>query len=165
VSGRSLESAIFVDSFLTLADEYRPVLSRLLVEVTESAGITRFKEVNQTIQVLRQKGIRVCLDDFGAGANSFQYLRNFNVDFVKIDGDLVERAAKSQADLALLKAVVKLCKNLRAQTIAERIETDRQVVLLRQAGVDFGQGYLFAKPGPEAVAAAFVPSAEKRRRT
>ena len=165
VSGRSLESAIFVDSLLALTNEYRSVLSRFLVEVTESAVITRLKEANQAIQVLRQRGIRACLDDFGSGANSFQYLNNFNVDFVKIDGDLVERAAKGPADLALLKAVVKLCRNLRAQTIAERIETEQQATALRRIGVDFGQGYLFAKPGPEAAAAAFIPKADKRRHT
>lgn len=165
VSGRSLESAIFFDALLALTNEYRSVLPRLLVEVTESAGITRLKEANQAIQVLRQRGIRACLDDFGSGANSFQYLNNFNVDFVKFDGDLVERAAKSPADLALLKAVVKLCRNRHAQTIAERIETEQQAAALRRIGVDLGQGYLFGKPGPEAVAAAFIPSAEKRRRT
>ena len=164
VSGRSLESTIFVDALLNLTNEYRQVLSRFLVEVTESAGISRLKEANQAIQVLRQRGIRACLDDFGSGANSFQYLHNFNVDFVKIDGELVERAVKSSTDLLLFRAVVKLCKQLKAQTIAERIETEEQASALRKIGVDFGQGYLFAKPGPEPVPASFVPSTEKRWR-
>jgi EAL domain-containing protein (putative c-di-GMP-specific phosphodiesterase class I) len=165
VSGRSLESTIFVDALLKLTDEFRSVLPRFLVEVTESAGIARLKEANQAIQVLRQRAIRACLDDFGSGANSFQYLHNFNVDFVKIDGELVERAMTSSTDLMLLRAIVKLCKKQKAQAIAERIETEEQAAALRKIGVDFGQGYLFAKPGPEAIPAAFVPSTEKRRRS
>src|SRR5262249_37678626 len=98
---------------------------------------------------LRQRGFRVCLDDFGAGSSSFHYLNSFPVDFVKIDGKYVKNAIDSPRDRAFLKAMAQLCHDLDTATIAEMIETDAQAQLMRDLGVGYGQGYLFGKPAPE----------------
>jgi EAL domain-containing protein (putative c-di-GMP-specific phosphodiesterase class I) len=177
ISGRSLESAIFASELSTLLREHADLAPHLMFEITESALITRMTEVQNLVTRWRQRGFKVCLDDFGAGSSSFHYLNAFPVDFVKIDGKYVKNALDSPRDRAFLKAMAQLCHDLDTATIAEMIETDAQAGLMKELGVGFGQGYLFGKPAPTmtavprltelsttlpakaAAAAAFVPAA------
>jgi EAL domain-containing protein (putative c-di-GMP-specific phosphodiesterase class I) len=161
LSGRSLESAVFRATLLELLKPHAALSPRLLFEVTESAAITRFEEVNRFLQALRGRGFRLCLDDFGAGTNSFNYLRRLSVDFVKIDGSFVSQAATNEQDLACLKAIVSLSRDLKAATIAEMIETPEQLAMLRRIGIDFGQGYLLGRPHAEPVASDFLNAKKK----
>lgn len=163
ISGRSLESAIFTSSLLDLLDRHKALAPKLLFEITESAAITRFEEVNNFLQVLRARGFRLCLDDFGAGTNSFHYLRRFSVDFVKLDGQFVRQAGDSAQDRSCLKAIAKLSRDLGAATIAEMIETEDQLAMLRSIGVEFGQGYLLGRPAAQPAACDFVRAKRKRR--
>jgi PAS domain S-box-containing protein len=163
ISGRSLESAIFATSLLELLAGHAALSKKLLFEITESAAITRFEDVNNFLQVLRGRGFRLCLDDFGAGTNSFHYLRRFSVDFVKLDGQFVRQAGDSAQDLSCLKAIAKLSRELGAATIAEMIETEEQLKMLTSIGVEFGQGYLLGRPSPTPAACDFIPSKRKRR--
>jgi EAL domain-containing protein (putative c-di-GMP-specific phosphodiesterase class I) len=163
VSGRSLESAIFTASLLDLLNGHAALSANLLFEITESAAITRFEEVNNFLQVLRGRGFRLCLDDFGAGTNSFHYLRRFSVDFVKLDGQFVSQAGQSEQDRSCLKAIAKLSRDLGAATIAEMIETEDQLSMLRGIGVEFGQGYLLGRPAPAPAVCDFVRAKRKRR--
>jgi EAL domain-containing protein (putative c-di-GMP-specific phosphodiesterase class I) len=164
LSGRSLESAIFRQTMLELLTPHAALAPRLLFEVTESAAITRFEEVNRFLQALRGRGFRLCLDDFGAGTNSFNYLRRFSVDFVKIDGSFVSQAATNEQDLACLKAIVGLSRDLKAATIAEMIETTEQLAMLKRIGVDFGQGFLLGRPQAEPVPSDFLAAKKKPAR-
>jgi EAL domain-containing protein (putative c-di-GMP-specific phosphodiesterase class I) len=176
ISGRSLESEIFAGELNTVLREHADLAPYLMFEITESALITRMNEVQKLVARLRQRGFRVCLDDFGAGSSSFHYLNAFPVDFVKIDGKYVKNALDSARDRAFLKAMAQLCQDLDTATIAEMIETEAQGRLMQDLGVGFGQGYLFGKPAPQmtatprltelsttlsakAAAAAFVPAA------
>src|SRR5262249_29875087 len=98
---------------------------------------------------LRDLGYRVGLDDFGAGAASFQYLHAFSVDFVKIDGALVKQIGKSARDDALLKSILKLCGALNIETIAQFV-TDKPIVGRgRGMGFGLGQGTSFGAPMSE----------------
>jgi EAL domain-containing protein (putative c-di-GMP-specific phosphodiesterase class I) len=124
----------------------RGLAKRVLVEVTETAEISDLEAANKAIQSLRDLGYRVGLDDFGAGAASFQYLHAFTVDFVKIDGSLVKDIGKSVRDDALLKSILKLCGELKIETIAEYI-ADREIFQrARDMGFDLGQGAFFGAP-------------------
>ena len=176
ISGRSLESELFAGELNILLREHADLAPHLMFEITESALITRINEVQSLVARWRQRGFRVCLDDFGAGSSSFHYLNAFPVDFVKIDGKYVTNALDSPRDRAFLKAMAQLCHDLDTATIAEMIETEPQAALMRELGVGFGQGYLFGKPAPQmtatprltelsttmsakaAAAAAFVPA-------
>ncbi|MBV8534778.1 MAG: EAL domain-containing protein, partial [Alphaproteobacteria bacterium] len=146
ISGRSLESEIFAGELDTLLREHADLAPHLMFEITESALITRMNDVQKLVARLRQRGFRVCLDDFGAGSSSFHYLNAFPVDFVKIDGKYVKNALDSARDRAFLKAMAQLCHDLDTATIAEMIETELQADLMKELGVGFGQGYLFGKP-------------------
>jgi len=152
LSGRSLESPAFAASLEGALNGHAALAGRLLFEVTETAEIRKLEQVNRVAQRLRQSGFHVCLDDFGAGTNSFHYLRALAVDMVKIDGVYIRNALEEPTDRTFLRAMVGLCRDLGVATVAEMIETEEQATLIRELGVTFGQGYLFGRPCPEAQA-------------
>lgn len=149
ISGRSLENPAFVSVMLELLGRYPSLRHRLMIEVTESSRIKNLEKVGKVIQSFRTAGHRVCIDDFGAGSAALQYLRYLNVDVIKIDGLYVREIDKNPNDRILVKAIQFLCDELKCESVAEMIEGDAQAQLLREIGVGFGQGYLYAKPGPE----------------
>ncbi len=146
LSGQSLSTPLFVDNLIRLLDANRALSHRLLIEITESYRITDLTRVNKIIQTLDGKGFAVGLDDFGAGATSFQYLRELEVEFVKFDGAYVGRLLESNRDRVMLKAMAGMCSDLKIRTIAEMIEQEYQATQLEELGVGFGQGFLFGKP-------------------
>ncbi|MBM3510694.1 MAG: EAL domain-containing protein [Alphaproteobacteria bacterium] len=119
-----------------------------MFEVTESAEIINLEQTNKLIRELRDKGHHVCLDDFGAGAAAFQYLRALDIDFVKIDGSYVREALSKPNGKSFLKAMASLCADIGIDTIAEMVEDEPVAKFLIEACVKYGQGYLFGKPAP-----------------
>ncbi len=146
VSGRSLESPSFLDKLDAMLQGRPELRKRLLFEVTESAKIHDLEATGRFLQHLRSKGHQVCLDDFGAGAAAFHYLRYLRVDFVKIDGVYVRDACNVPDNLSFIKAISGLCRDLSVETIAEQVEDDETVHLLRSLDVRLGQGYLLGVP-------------------
>jgi EAL domain-containing protein (putative c-di-GMP-specific phosphodiesterase class I) len=102
--------------------------------------------VSNVVRGLRKAGHKVCLDDFGAGASAFQYLRALEVDVVKIDGIYVRDALKTGKGQSFLKAMAGLCNDLGIATVAEMVENTNALAFLRACGVAYGQGYLFGRP-------------------
>lgn len=149
LSGRSLGTDGFVQQLLMLLLENRDVLPRLMFEVTESAELRDLDRANQVLQKLRAFGCKISIDDFGAGAAAFQYLKALQVDYVKIDGSYILDAFRSRHGRPFLKAIAALCQDLGIQTIGEMVEDARTMWLLRDVGVQFGQGYFFGRPQPD----------------
>ncbi len=152
LSGASLESDLFVRELLTTLNQLGSQRSSIILEITETAEIADLERAERIIQTLRGNGHPVCLDDFGAGAASFQYFQALTVDFVKIDGAYVRRVLENRRDAAILRAIAGLCCNLGIKTVAEMIETSRQARLLKGFGIDLGQGWLFGRPENDPVA-------------
>lgn len=146
MSAASLGSDIFVVAFQRLVARDPALRSRLLVEVTESTGLTDLPRAARVLEELRRAGHRICLDDFGAGAASFPYIQALPVDFVKIDGSYVRRLGGSPRDDAILRAMVGLCREIRVQVIAEMVETQDQAAQLNAWGFELAQGYHFGRP-------------------
>jgi EAL domain-containing protein (putative c-di-GMP-specific phosphodiesterase class I) len=146
LSGRSLESSIFFAALLALCRSRRDLARHMLFELTESAVITRVDEVNRRLQALRAAGFKICLDDFGAGANSFHYLRSFEVDFVKIDGAFGVAASGNPRDARLLRSIAEFCREIGIATIAENVESEAQAAHFESLGLTHGQGYHFGRP-------------------
>jgi PAS domain S-box-containing protein len=146
VSGRSLVTPGFVDALIGQIRRNADLAPRLLFEVTESAKIVDLNGVNRALQTLRQYKVRVCLDDFGAGAAAFEYLRSLNVDILKIDGSFIRDAAASTFNRAFIRSIASLCDGLGIATIAEMIEDETTARVVREAGVTHGQGYLYGRP-------------------
>ena len=147
-----------MESLHELLRRHAEVGDQLMFEVTESAKISRLDETNEVIQGLRQAGHHVCLDDFGAGAAAFQYLRAMQVDYVKIDGVYVREALTTPNRKAFLRAMAGLCRDIGIQTVAEMVETEDEAKFLIDARVEYGQGYLFGKPGPGITAIHETPA-------
>jgi diguanylate cyclase (GGDEF)-like protein len=146
-----------------VADTVRRVLketkfpaSRLEMEITESVLKHDFEAVLDTINELRDMGMRVALDDFGAGYSSLAYLSRFRPDKVKIDQCFVRDMAKNGAALAIIKAVKAIVQELEMDMLVEGVETMEQFEILRAHGADEAQGYLFSKPRPAQEIARFV---------
>lgn len=146
LSGQSLSNPQFVEELTRMLRRSGMPPRKLMFELTESVKVEHLPEVNAVIQDLRRLGYRFCLDDFGSGAASFDYLNGLDVDIVKFDGPVVKRASSSQKGSDLLSSMTKMCASMGIRTVAEMVEDKRMAGRVYQCGVDFGQGYYFGKP-------------------
>jgi EAL domain-containing protein (putative c-di-GMP-specific phosphodiesterase class I) len=146
ISGQSMESEPFRRRLLQLlpAGSYR----RLLIELTETAEIEDVATAAGTLNLLRSQNIGVCLDDFGAGASALRYLRDFPVDYLKIDSAYVAAALRGERERSVITSMLELARSVGAETVAEAIETRELARLMEQLGCTFGQGWLFGKAAP-----------------
>jgi diguanylate cyclase (GGDEF)-like protein len=121
------------------------------LEITEGLLLSSDTEVLKQLLAFQQAGIKISLDDFGTGYSSLSYLRKFALDFIKIDKSFVYNLEYDAANVALCEAIIVMAHKLGLRVIAEGIETRQQAEVLRLAGCDFGQGFLFgqAVPAPE----------------
>jgi EAL domain-containing protein (putative c-di-GMP-specific phosphodiesterase class I) len=148
LSAQSLESSIFLESLRQLLAPHKLLRRNIMFELTESSQIHNFEYVNNALQTLRRDGHHVCLDDVGAGATSFHYIRSLHVDYIKIDGSYIRTMAESARDAAFVRAIATLAHDLQVKTIAEMVEREEEATLLQQMNVDYAQGYLFGRPEP-----------------
>jgi diguanylate cyclase (GGDEF)-like protein len=139
-----------IDMFCrALADSGLPP-ERLELEITESVLLHSSAENVAKLHQLRLMGISIVLDDFGTGYSSLSYLLMFPFDKIKIDRSFVRELSKNADCASIVSAVAKLGRSLRIRTVAEGIETDKQLTLVRIAGCTHAQGFLFGRPRPAA---------------
>jgi diguanylate cyclase (GGDEF)-like protein len=119
---------------------------RLEVEVTETSVLADYAIARQQLASLRDAGVRIALDDFGAGFASVSYLKEINFDRIKIDGELVDNIAHSARAARLLHGVLQLCSAVGAEVTAEKVETEQQAAILTGFGCERLQGYLLGRP-------------------
>jgi len=148
LSGFSLSDEDFLFEVEGLFDQYKVDPKRICFEVTETAVVTHMDAAKAFIRQLKKLGCRFALDDFGSGMSSFGYLRELDVDYVKIDGCLVREVARGGLENAMIVAIVHVAKHMKAETIAEYVEDELTVNALETSGVDFLQGFLLHKPMP-----------------
>lgn len=122
--------------------------SRVVLEITEGVLIDNPEEAKQRLKELRAIGVKIALDDFGSGYSSLSYLRRLPIDKLKIDKEFVAPLGRSANGGVILQAIVALGRALGLSVLAEGVETEEQRLLLRLAGCDEMQGYLFARPMP-----------------
>lgn len=148
LSGKSISHEGFVQQLLLMLVENRDILPRVMFELTESSELKDLDAANKILQKIRSFGCEISIDDFGAGAAAFQYLKALQVDFVKIDGSYILDAFKTRHGRPFLKAIAQLSKDMGIRTIGEMVEDAATMWLLRDVGVDYGQGYFFGRPQP-----------------
>ncbi len=125
---------------------------RITFEITETAAIANFSQTRNMITQLRTLGCRFALDDFGAGFNSFSYLKQFPVDYLKIDGAFITNLVNDPVDQTLVKSMTEVARTLGKRTVAEFVENSETLILLQEYGVDYAQGYYVGKPQPLKIA-------------
>nr|WP_315875456.1 EAL domain-containing protein [Acaryochloris marina] len=121
-------------------------ISRILFELTEVEKVIDYAHVQSIIKHYQKLGFRTALDDFGAGYSGFNFLADFRPDFIKIDMALIRNIDKDKARQAIVRGIVQVCRDLDIEPIAEGIETDLELDVLRELGLQLFQGYYFAKP-------------------
>ncbi len=148
LSGASLNDERFVQDTFEILGRYVHVASRLCLEITESVALHDLDNTRRFIDQVRNFGVKVALDDFGAGYTSFSYLKELPADVLKIDGNFIVNINAHPANVAIVEAIVSLAVNLGMKTIGEWAEDAATVQTLREIGVDYVQGYAVARSMP-----------------
>lgn len=138
---------------------------RLELEITESVFLSDSQDNIQTLNELKNLGVRIALDDFGTGYSSLAYLRKFSFDKLKIDRSFITDVATSKENLAIVRAVVGLGKSFSAIVTAEGVEDQEQYDCLKAEGCEQFQGYLFSRPLAPFVLAELLSNCDEMRRT
>lgn len=144
LSGQSLGDDKFLDYVLNEIDSSGVDPERLCFEITETAAVSRLTEAVRFMSRVAESGCRFALDDFGAGMASFSYLKNFRVDFLKIDGSFVRAMLGSRADRGMVESINRIGHEFGLKTIAEHVESSALLEPLREMGVDWAQGRAIA---------------------
>lgn len=121
----------------------------IVFEITERQLLSDFKRLRNDLKPLLDSGFRLALDDFGSGYSSFLYLAELPVSFLKIEGWMVMNMHSNERVLAMVQSIITLARQLKIKTIAECIEDKETAEMLREMGVDWGQGYYFGRPDCE----------------
>jgi diguanylate cyclase (GGDEF)-like protein/PAS domain S-box-containing protein len=146
LSGISLNDEGMLDHIVEQFDRYDIDPCAICFEVTETAVIANLSKAQQFIKTLRQLGCRFSLDDFGSGLSSFAYLRALQVDYLKIDGLFIRDIANNPINRAMVKAINEVGHVMGIQTIAEYVEDDVTLNVVRDLGIDYAQGHGVGHP-------------------
>jgi EAL domain-containing protein (putative c-di-GMP-specific phosphodiesterase class I) len=156
VSGRQLDSDQFVLDVQSALAQSSLHPGALTLEITETTLMRDPHDTAQRLCTIKDLGVRIAIDDFGTGYSSLAHLQRFPVDALKIDRSFISQLAENPEGETLIRTLVQLGKALDIETLAEGIEGEDELSLLRSEQCDSGQGYLFAKPLEVHDAGAFL---------
>ncbi len=149
LSGQSIGDRAFQRWVLeALGNAGNSVCIRLTFEITETSAVTNLADASHFFEKVRALGSRIALDDFGAGASSFGYLKGIQVDSIKIDGQFIKNVDLDGLDAAAVRCFIDVAHVIGVKTVAEYVETESVLDHLREIGVDYAQGYLLHRPEP-----------------
>lgn len=146
VSGRSIDEPGMTDFIRSQLSASGVDPGRLFVEITETAAIRDMRDAQRFILDLHDTGCKVCLDDFGAGFSTFAYIKQLPVDVIKIDGLFVRNLARERDNQVFVRAMLDIARGFGKQVVAEAVEDEHTLDILRSFGVHMAQGYVFEAP-------------------
>jgi EAL domain-containing protein (putative c-di-GMP-specific phosphodiesterase class I) len=149
-SGASINDEQFMTDAYAMLRAHPRAASRLCAEITEGVALRDFSQTRRVIDRLREFDVKLALDDFGAGYTSFMYLSDLQADVIKIDGAIVESAARHPSRLSIVQAISDLSRNLGMRSIAEWVEDAATLRAMAEVGIDYIQGFGIARPMPPA---------------
>lgn len=148
ISALQYQKEDFVDSLLNIIRKYDASPEEIELEITESILIDDFQAVTEKMQLLKEYGIRISLDDFGTGFSSLSYLKKLPINTLKIDKSFTDTLLTDSATRIITESIVSMVKSLGFESIAEGVEEEQQYKYLRAIGCDIIQGYLFGNRCP-----------------
>jgi len=148
LAGTSLTNLDFQAKVKQAVTHFNFPWEKLELEVTETSAVGNFNKANEFIVWLKNIGIGLALDDFGTGMASFEYLKSLPFDVVKIDGSFVKDMHNDPIDKAVIKYIHEISELKGQETVAEYVETQKDVDELKKIGITYGQGYFLGKPKP-----------------
>jgi len=128
------------------AKHYKVDLTKVIIEVTETALLENSESTMETLRSIKSKGCKIALDDFGTGFSSISHLLNYPIDIVKFDKSLIERTLQDEKAKIMLIGLASMLHSLSIETVAEGVEFEAHATLCKQAKVSCLQGYYFSKP-------------------
>ena len=146
LSANSITDQSFCDYVLELLNKHPIPKNSICFEITETAAIKNMEQAINFITQLKKAHCLFALDDFGSGMSSFTYLKNFPVDYIKIDGSLVNKMDENRSDRAMVAAINQIGRIMNIETIAEHVENEAILVGLKEIGVTYAQGYHIGRP-------------------
>jgi len=129
-----------------LLQQHKADASRIVFELLEDESVKNFNLIKEFIATVKDLGVQIAIDDFGAGYSNFERLVDFSPDILKIDGSLTRDVTTNQYSLSVVKTIVAFAKEQKIKTVAEFVETEAIFQILYDVGVDYSQGYYFGKP-------------------
>lgn len=149
LSGQSVGDRVFHrDALIMLQSAGADVCRRICIEITETAAVTNIADATHFIGRLRSFGVDTALDDFGAGASSFGYLKTLPVDILKIDGQFITNLGDDPLDEAAVRCFADVARVVGMKTVAEHVDDDDVLNTVRAMGIDFAQGFTLHRPEP-----------------
>jgi len=135
------------DAILSILAQNSDLADRLLIEILENKSID-YKKVERSLQKLKLFGYKICIDDFGSGYSNLGHLLNLSIDYLKIDGSIIKEIYHDKKAYSLVKTFATFCKQNDIEVIAEFIDNQKVVDILKSFGVKYGQGWYFSKAVP-----------------
>ncbi|WP_297889229.1 bifunctional diguanylate cyclase/phosphodiesterase [Sulfurihydrogenibium sp.] len=136
-----------VDILLDISKQDATV-KKMMLEIVETEDVLAYDEILKTIKELKESGYTICLDDFGSGYSNFVYLLRLNIDYLKIDANLIKNITTDRVSLEVVKMINEFCQKMNIKTVAEYVKNEEILKIVQSIGIDYGQGYYFSKPKP-----------------
>ncbi len=146
LSALDIESKHTRDIIFELLEQNKQYSSRIVIELLEDESVKDFKTITTFINDVKVFGVKIAIDDFGAGYSNFERLLDYQPDILKIDGCLIRDIQTNNYSLSVVKTIVSFAKEQNILTIAEYVENEEIFNILKDLGVDYSQGYYFGKP-------------------
>ena len=148
LSGRSFNDTTIFEDIANLLSLPGVDTQQIIFEITETAAVSNFTSAQSLIRKIKDLGCALALDDFGVGFSSFYYLKHLPVDYVKIDGSFIKQLDSNFEDKVFVKALTDVSQSLGKKTVAEFVENEVILDVLKEFGIDYAQGYHIGKPAP-----------------
>lgn len=148
ISGQSISDDVFISFIYEEFNKHRNLTQYICFELTETAAISNLSKASEFMINIKKMGFSFALDDFGSGMSSFVYLKNLPIDYLKIDGNFIRNIHNDDIDLAMVDAIHTVGKAIGIKTIAEFVENNQIIDVLKTIGIDYIQGYAIDQPKP-----------------
>jgi diguanylate cyclase (GGDEF)-like protein len=148
LSPKALIVSEFIARVRALAEAADIEPQRIVFEITERETVSNLSRLEKFVQDLKMQGFSFAIDDFGSGFSSYQYIKHFPIDYIKIEGEFIRNMVKDEVYRAIIKSIVTLARELGIKTIAEYIEDAGVLDAVKEFGIDYAQGYYIGRPSP-----------------